>query len=181
MPVLKKPTSGGIPAKPTQSAPAPSRPMPGSGSPKQDAFAKRYAATDAEEGGGYVPPLPGTYNALITEGQGVVDGEKTSAYLEVTICDNDERGMQGKSVRIYSNFTDENGNEASGMPYFKANMAMLGQQDDFTSWDEMCEFLADLAQQEVWVVIDVKKKGKWTNVYLSSVPENQHEKPSYDE
>lgn len=181
MPILKKPGAAGQPAKPQPAAAQPGRPAPGGkpAAPKGDAFAARYAQTDAAAGGGYVPPVPGSYNALITEAQGVVDGDATSAYLECTICD-DVNEMQGKTCRIYFNFTDEDGNEAAGMPYFKSAMTQLGQTDDFGSWDEMVEFLAELARQEVWVVIDVKKKGKWTNIYLASVPEDQDSKPSYE-
>lgn len=189
MPILKKPAAG-QPAKPA----APARP----GNPAQrlpvrpaqaeaeedptDAFAQRYAGTEATAGGGYVPPPPGTYNVLITEGQGVVDGKATSAYLELTICsdvDGDET-LQGKTCRMYFNFTDENGKEATGWPYFKSAMQQLGYPDDFESWAAMTDALAELANQQIWCVIDVKKKGKWTNVFLSSVPENQDEKPAYE-
>lgn len=178
MPLLKKPTT---PA-PKGEAPAPqqsqSRPAPGGGV-KKDVFAQKYAQTDAESGGGYVPPIPGTYNALITEAQGVIDGEKTTAFLECMICD-EENNMQGKQCRIYFNFTDDKGNDMQGLPYFKSAMQQLGVAEDFKSWDAMCETLAEIAQQQMWVVIDVKKKGKWTNIYLSSVPENQNEKPAYE-
>ncbi len=146
-----------------------------------DAFAERYAKTEASKGGTYVPPEPGTYNALITEGQGVVKDLATSAYFEFTICGdvNGDDALQGKTCRMYFNFTDEEGREASGMGWFRGVMEQLGYPDAFTSWTEMCEALASLASEEVWVVIDVKKKGKWTNIYLNNVPEDQTEKPSY--
>lgn len=173
MPILKKP------GQPTQSQ-QPKAPTPGKSpsSAQADPFAKKYASTEASEGGAWVPPEPGTYNALITEAQGVAEDQKTTAYLECTICDDGD--MNSKSARIYFNFTKEDGSDASGMPYFKSAMTMLGRTDDFKSWDEMCEFLAEIAAEQVWVIIDVKKKGKYTNIFLSSVPEDQNEKPSFE-
>lgn len=191
MPILKGANKPGQPAKPAAGATgktAVNKPV-GQRQPAQpaeenpaDAFAQRYAATDAAAGGQYVPPPPGTYNALITEGQGVIDGKASSAYLELTVC-NDVEGdesVQGKTCRIYFNFTDEAGAEATGWPYFKSAMQQLGYPDDFESWDAMVEALAACAAAQVWCVIDVKKKGKWTNIYLSSVPENQDDKPSFE-
>lgn len=141
-----------------------------------DPFAAKYAETEAAKGGGFVPPKPGTYNTILVEGQGVVDGDKTAAFITVQIVDEDEEDA-GKNCRIYWNFTDENGQEASGMPYFKSNMQMLGVNKEFQSWDDMCETLAELAKEQPWLIINVVKKGDWTNIYLQSVPENQNEKP----
>lgn len=184
MPILKKPTPGAadkpapaVPAKPTPGVKPPVKPA--AAAPKRDAFAERYATTEAATGGGYIPPLPGTYQALITEGQGVIDGEKTAAYLELTIAD-DENEQRGKTTRIYYNFTDAEGQEMQGLPYFKADMTQLGVEEDFTSWQDMVDTLAQIAEQQIWVIINVVKKGKNTNVYLASVPENQDEKPTID-
>lgn len=141
-----------------------------------DPFAAKYAETEAAKGGGFVPPAPGTYNAIIYEGQGIVDGEKTAAYIGIQIVDKDVDDA-GKNCRIYWNFTDENGQDASGMPYFKSNMTMLGKEGDFESWDDMLKFLAEIAKEQMWIIIDVRKKKEYTNIYLSSVPENQAEKP----
>lgn len=189
MPILKKPATA-TPAKPgvakvplkTQVQQPAHRPLPPSPGGAVDAFAQRYAATDAAAGGGWVPPPPDSYNALVTEAQGVIDGEASSAYLEFTICQNVEgdESVQGKTCRMYFNFTDAEGNEATGMPYFKSAMAQFGYPDDFESWDQMVEALAAIAAAEVWAVIDVKKKGKYTNIFLSSVPENQDDKPAYE-
>jgi hypothetical protein len=142
-----------------------------------DPFAKRYAETEAASGGGFVPPEPGTYNALIVAGVYEEDGQKEYAYLEVQIVDEDVADA-GKNCRLYYNFVDENGQEATGMRYFKSNMQMLGKEDDFKSKDEAVAFLARLAEDQTWIVIDVKKKGKWTNIFLSSVPEDQSQKPA---
>lgn len=175
MPLLKKPA--GAPANKQQAnQKEESRPAPGAGKTvKKDAFAERYAKAEGKERGGWTPPDPGTYNCLVTEGQGVIDGEKTVAYLECIICD--EGDFQGKTIRLYWNFTDVEGKEMAGIEYFKSNMAMCGADEDFTSWDDMCDTLAEIARTEMWVVIDVKKKGKYINCYLSSVPDNQAEKP----
>lgn len=142
----------------------------------QDDFARRYAATEPAKGGGFVPPKPGTYNAILIEGQGVIDGDKTSAFITVQIVDEDAEDA-GKNCRIYWNFTDENGQEGSGMPYFMSNMQMLGIDKQFVNWDDMCESLAELAKEQPWLIINVVKKGDWTNIYIQSVPENQAEKP----
>ena len=174
MPILKK--------NPKPEAPAPEKPAPGTQKnpvkgPARDAFAQKLAETDASEGGQYIPPPPGNYSALVTEAQGVIDGDKTAVYIEVTIVDDDD--LAGKACRIYFNFTDENGDDANGMPYFKAAMVMFGIDPDkeITSWDSMCELLAQTAEQNMWCHINVKKKGKWTNIYLDDVPEDQDSKP----
>lgn len=165
MPILKKPN-------PTQTtAKAPAKPVV-----QNDPFAAKYAETDAAKGKGFVPPEPGSYNAIIVEGQYQRDGDETKAYLEVQIVD--EGVNAGKNCRIYYNFTDKDGKEEPGMPYFKSNMQMLGREDDFLSEDDCAEFLAQLAEQQVWIEINVSKKGQWTNIYLNSVPENQDDKPA---
>lgn len=175
MPILKR--------KPQQEEKSPTpgtskNPMKG---PARDAFAEKMAATDATEGGVYVPPPPGNYSALVTEAQGVVDGDKTCAYFECTIVDNED--LAGKTCRIYFNFTDENGDEATGMPFFKSALVMFGIDPDkeITSWDSMCEILAQIAEAQMWCHINVKKKSKWTNIYLDDVPEDQDSKPKLEE
>lgn len=179
MPILKKPA--GLPAPNKLNTPAkPGSPQAPVKGPARDAFAEKLAQTEAAAGGNWVPPPPGTYNALVTEGQGEVDGDKTTAYLELVIVDAENDQVHGKTCRIYFNFTDENGEDKGSMPYFKQAMTMFGIDTDteITSWDGMCAKLAELAEQQVWCVIDVKKKGKFTNIYLSSVPEDQGDKPA---
>lgn len=177
MPILKSNIKPGAESKP-QSGGKSQAPDPNGGFDPKSAFAKKYAEVEANEAGAYVPPPPGTYEALITEAQGVIDGMKSSAYLECTIV-NDEN-VAGKTCRIYFNFTGEDGKEGTGHGYFKQALSMLGVEGDFDSWQEMCDTLAELAKGEPWVIIDVKKKGKWTNIYLSSVPEDQSKKPSLE-
>lgn len=144
--------------------------------PKVDAFASRFNSTEASAGGGFVPPPPGQYEILITEAQGErVEGGKECAYLVCTIVNNDD--IAGKEVRIYFNFTDDDGNEAAGMPYFKQALAMCGFEDEITSWNHMLEVIAAIATEQLWGIMDVKKKGKWTNCFLSSIFEDQKQKP----
>lgn len=166
MPILKKPQGNAQPGKPT--------PQQQKSAPKKDAFAERYEQADAK--GGFVPPDPGTYNALITECQATRDDEgvKESVYLECTITDDT---CPGKAIRIYYNLSNEKGEEMPGISFLKSNLEML-RVDQPTSWDDLQEKLAELAQSQPWVVIDVKQKGKYTNCYLSSVPEDQDNKPS---
>lgn len=163
MAILKKPnpTAG----KPTAKSAA-----------QTDPFAAKYAETEASKSKGFVPPEPGSYNALIVEGQYQRDGDETKAYIEVQIVDPDVTSS-GKNCRIYWNFTKADGSEGTGMPYFKSNMQLLGREDDFLSEDDCAEFLAELAKEQVWVMINVVKKGQYTNIYLDSVPENQDNKP----
>lgn len=181
MPILKKTTATpgirtGTHSKP-DTIPGLSKTNGGDGKKSaKDAFAERYNSTEANEKGAYVPPPPGTYEVLITEAQYINEDPKEFVYLEVTIVNHET--LDGKTARIYYTFTDEDGNAATGLPYFKSHMIMLGYADDLTSIDELQHRLAEIAEQQIWAVIDVKKKGKWTNVYLSSVPENQDEKPS---
>lgn len=172
MPILKK--------KPASSQPESQEATSGR-KPAKDAFAQKMAETEANEGGNWTPPPVGTYSALVTEAQGVVDGDKTSAYFEVTIVEDED--ISGKTCRIYFNFTDENGDEMGGMPYFKQALTMFGIDPDkeITSWDSACDILANIAQENMWCHISVKKKGKYTNVFIDDVPENQDEKPALPE
>lgn len=175
MPVLKNPAN----PKPAAAAPKQAAaPKPAATiKPKTDPFGARLAEIEAKTGGGgFTPPPPGKYNALIVEGQGVIDGEKKSAYLEVIICD-DENGALGMKCRVYWNFYDKEGKENEmGLAHFKGAFAMLGYETP-TSWDAMCEDLADMANNNIWIVINVAKNAKGTNIYLDMVPEDQSQKP----
>lgn len=171
MPILKSQAKPNTPAKSG---------APNKAAKSKDVFAQKYAESEAGQGSGWVPPDPGTYNATVTEGQYTEDDQKTGAYIEVQI--EDDGDMNGKSARIYWNFTDENGDDKGGMPFFKSNMQMFGRAEDFTSKEEAADFLAELATNETKVIIDVKGKGsinpktgksKYTNIYLNSVPEVQ--------
>lgn len=142
-----------------------------------DAFAQKANATDASDKGTFIPPDPGTYNALITEVVGQEE-DPQSIYIEYTIAGEGAEDMEGKNIRQYFNFTDEDGKDKSAMPFFKQVLAMLGYDEAIESFNQILEWLVDEhAKNETWVVIDVKKKGKYTNVFLSSVPENQKGKP----
>jgi hypothetical protein len=181
MPVLKKPNAPvATPAKAqpvakAQPAAAKSKPM--------DAFGQRLSEIDAKEGRSWNAPLPGTYNALIVEAQGVTDNLKQAAYLEVIIADEEPASEYGKKCRIYWNFFNDKGEEnTDGMAYFKSAFAMLGYETP-TTWDGMCEDLAAMAAEGMWVIITVAEAKKSTkagavNVYLDSVPDNQDEKPA---
>jgi len=190
MPILKRPTTPA--AAPANKAPAIGKSLKhdtipgiakGSGgdgkSSSKDAFAARYNSTEPSAKGAFTPPPPGQYNALITECQYENDDPKETVYLEATIVD-DDAVVGGKDCRIYFNLTDIEGNEGNGMPYLRSALAMLGYPDPIESLTDLQEILAQIAQDQTWVLVEVKKKGKWTNIYLSSVPENQAEKPSLD-
>lgn len=186
MPVLKKPSQTptqlsrpGLPPRKPMDDRVPGIPTENGGNGKDD-FAKRYNNTEAGKGQ-YVPPPPGKYNALITEAQFVKEegSPQEAVFFECTIAD-DDKDVYGKTCRIYFNFVDAEGNEVTGMPYFRSAMTMLGYSDPIESEEHLQEMLAQIAQEQMWIVIDVKKKGKWTNIYLSAVPENQDSKPSIE-
>lgn len=149
------------------------RPAPGA---KVDPFAKKYNETEAGKGS-FIPPKPGTYAARVTNAEGIVDGQKTSAFFEYTIVETNDP-MEGKTCRQYFNFTDEDGNDGTGLPFFKSNMAMMGHDEELTSWDNMTDVLEEIAKEQIGVIIDVKKKGQYTNIYLSEVPEDQDSIPA---
>ena len=187
MPVLKKPTTpatprpGTTPTKPLSSTNTPNRTVPqGGGAKPKDSFAARFAAADPKEGGGFVPPTPGKYNAIIFDAvaERESEGIKETAYLEYTIHDPGEP-MHSKAARIYYNFTKEDGTEGTGMPYFKAMLEMFGMPTEVESWEHMEEMLKELAEQEWWIIVDVKKKGAYTNSFIDSVPEDQSNKPTF--
>lgn len=170
MPFLKnkQPSQPSTPTKPATSTKG-----------KIDPFAAKYAETDTATGSGYVPPPPGKYEALIVEAQGVREDEpnkKEYVYLELVIVNCEDEELNGKKIRIFYNFTDTDGTKMPGMPYFKAANEMLGGSPP-TSWDDMCDTLAEIAKEQIWVNINIITKGKYTNAYLDSVPENQDDKP----
>lgn len=140
-----------------------------------DAFSKRFNSSDGKAA--FIPPEPGQYNALITEIQATRDDEgvKETVYIECTITDDSD---PGKTARIYFNFSDVEGKEGSGMPFFKSALKMLGFDEELKSWDHLQEVCASVVEQQPWVIIDVKQKGKYTNIYLNSVPEDQDSKPA---
>lgn len=181
MPVLKSGT------KPTQTPATPTRPLSSTGSPnktvppKQDSFAARFAAADSKTGG-FTPPLPGQYNAIIyaAVAERESEGIKETAYLEYTIHEEEPNApMHSKTARIYYNFTKEDGTEGTGMPYFKAMLEMFGYDTDIQSWEQMEDVLAELEKEEWWIVVDVKKKGAYTNSFINAVPEDQKNKPKF--
>lgn len=181
MPILKRPATPATPTKPLSSTQSPNKNVPqGGGAPKRDSFAARFAAADPKEGGGFVPPVPGQYNAIIYDAvaERESEGIKETAYLEYTIHDPNEP-MHSKAARIYYNFTKEDGTEGTGMPYFKAMLEMFGYDTDIQSWEQMEETLKELAEQEWWIIVDVKKKGAYTNSFINSVPEDQKNKPTF--
>lgn len=148
-----------------------------------DPFAAKYAETEASTGGGYVPPPPGAYEAIIVEAQGVREdapSKKEYAFLEMALVNCEDEDLNGKKIRLFYNFKKEDGSEGEGWSYFKAANEMLGGTPP-TSWDDMCDTLAEIAKAEIWVHINVVKKGKYSNAYLQDVPEDQDSKPATPE
>ena len=139
-----------------------------------DSWGKRFEETDGK--GGYTAPPPGTYNGLITEAQASRESEGVGevVFFEVTITDEE---LAGKPTRIYYNFTDKDGNESTGMPFFKMALEMLGAEQP-KSWSALEALCAEIAQQQPWVIIDCKKRGPKVYTNLNSVPEDQDSKPA---
>lgn len=158
--------------------PAPSQ----KATPKVDVFAQKFAEADSSKSG-FVQLPPGDYNAFITSAEAIQKDLETSMYFGVTVVDPENPSVHGKEFRVYFNFTDDKGEEKGGMPFFKKVCEMLGLDEPFTSWAGMVTWLAELveADPKVWVLIESKKKGKYTNIYISEVPEDQSEAPGTDD
>lgn len=177
MAIMKKPTSTVTGSKREDQIPdlEKTRPAPGQKA-VVDPFAKKYAETEAGKGG-FAPPKPGTYNARLTTLEAVIDGNRTYVFFEYTIVEEGDP-MEGKVCRQWFNFTNAEGEDETGLPYFKSALAMLGHDENFTSWDSMCDVLEQLQSEPIGVIIKVTTKGKYTNVYLSDVPEDQDSIPT---
>jgi len=181
MPILKKPATQNQPKggntfgkKPAPTPKEKPDDVPDNPSGKKDSWGKRFEDTEGK--GGYNPPPPGTYNALITEAQASRDDEgvNEAVYFEVTITDEE---LAGKTSRIYYNFTNDKGEESTGMPFFKMALEMLGAESP-ESWEAVEALCAELSEQQPWVIIQCKKRGPKVFTNLDSVPSNQDEKPS---
>lgn len=177
MPVLKNQQ-----AKAQTQAPAKSTAGPAAGK-RIDPFAAKYAETEAVTGSGFVPLPVGDYEGLIIEAQGVREDDpskKEYAYFEIVVVNCENETLNGKKIRIFFNFTKEDGSEGEGMPYFKAANEMLGGSAP-TGWDDMCDTLAEIAKEVMWVRFKAVQRKKYTNYFLESVFEEQSEKPELPE
>lgn len=166
--LLKKKTA--TPAQ--QGAPAKS-PAPGK---KVDAFASKFNAVVPTDKGTYIPPDPGRYQGLITGGELINDPEKgISVYFETTITD--EGDFEHKKTRTYFNLFGPDEEELPGCAFFKRTVQMFGLTDEITSMQDVEDFIASTVEAKPWVVIDVKRNGKYTNVYINELLEDQDSKP----
>lgn len=135
---------------------------------------------NAEESGGSVKP--GRYEALIT---GVSDRDTDkglSVSFECTIVNHES--MTGRKAFLNYGITkadpDNEGEflPSGGIGFLKRDMKFFGV-DDFVpaDKDEMIEAMQKIADDEVWINIEIKKKGEYTNTFLQDVNEDQDEKP----
>ena len=121
---------------------------------------------------------PGQYEALLYT-SGIYDEAppKEAIFLEFAIVNDDEFG--GKTTRIYYNIIDKEGNDGNGYDFLKRDLSTC-EFDDFehNSQADFLEALKKWANEtQLWVVVDIKKKGTFTNVYLNSVMDDQSGAP----
>lgn len=142
-----------------------------------DAFMSRLKSAEAPAGFNIVA---GQYEALLYLADYYRDDKspRESVYLEFVIV-NDTGKMDGKTTRIYYNIKDKDGADATGYDYLKRDLDTLGfDLNQFKSQEEFEMGLKAWADEEKpYVVIDVKKNGQYTNVYLNSVMDDQTGKP----
>lgn len=174
---MKKPSAPATGSKREDQIPGVEKERPAPGQKAiADPFAAKYAAAEAGKGG-FTPPKPGKYCARLTTCEAVIEGKRTYAFFEYTITEEND-AMQGKTCRQWFNFTNDEGEDETGLPYFKSAMQMLGEGQDFKSWDEMADCLEQVQSECYGVIINVAQKGKYTNIYLSEVPDDQDSVPN---
>lgn len=118
----------------------------------------------------------GQYTGILHECVFLVDGEKESVQFKVEVNDGGEQ--DGKTVSMFYNFFDENGKQMRGMEFFKKDIDTLEEDvDAFVEAyaegnDAFVDRLRMLGDERKEVVIEVKKKGGYTNVYLQGLTQN---------
>lgn len=146
----------------------------GKGSSLADAF---NSAKKATKGGG-IPD--GKWEALLT-GASLRDSDKDSAKfvdLEYTAVNTEDEDVEGRKGRASYMILDGDGDAATGMEYFKRDMEMLGQPEEFDDDEALEAALDELAEQEPWCSINVKTNAKgYSTIYLNGLMEDQEDKP----
>lgn len=142
-----------------------------------DAFMSRLKSATAAPAGFDI--IPGQYEALCYKAGEYSEGQKEAIWIEFSIVNDQNGKMDGKTGRIYYQIKDKDGLEGNGFEYMKRDLENLGfEMDGYTSQADFIKGLEAWADQEaVWVVIDVKKNGQFTNIYLNSVMDDQASKP----
>lgn len=118
----------------------------------------------------------GQYVGILTDCVVLTDGQKESVQFKVEVDDGGEQ--DGKTVSMFYNFFDENGTQMRGMEFFKKDIETLEEEvDSFIEAysDSPAAFedrLRVLAEERKRVVIEVKKKGQYTNVYLQGLSQD---------
>jgi hypothetical protein len=143
--------------------------------PKTKSLASMFESAEPAKAG---PPL-GRHEALIT---GVSDFDKEtglSVSFECTIVNDDE--FAGRKAFLNYGILkrdDEGETPAQGLGYLKRDMELLDHPlDGPEDKDDLLKQMQAVADEEIWVNIEVKKNGQYTNTYLQGVQEDQDDKP----
>lgn len=132
---------------------------------KSSSLADLYDAADASE----------TSNFL-SEGQHEVrlnsftlEEKPTGAIATMTVeaIDGDE---EGKKANSRYKLTDADGNVALGMNYFKRDLALLGYEN--VPGKKIKKTLEEITEAQPMVIVNVKVKDGYTNVFLQGVAED---------
>ena len=136
---------------------------------------------DAAAAGGF-SFKPGQYIVLLTGVSLLTDGEKMSVQFDFECTGDNDPEDEGKTLRSWYNFFDEEGTPMQGMGFFKRDVAVLGKDaaefiDAFRNseaasdpdWTEFKEVLAELGDERLECIVDVKEKKGFTNVYLKGL------------
>ncbi len=153
------------------------------GTKAADPFAEKFnaAARDPNAGGFSSLPL-GKWEALTLKGGILHKDGKTMGWIEFGISQ-EEGGHDGKTGRAFYSLLDANEEIQRGAEFLARNLADMNYVDPekgITSLDEVESILNSIEEDSRWVIIEVKKSGQYTNIFLSSVMENQDEKPEKD-
>lgn len=151
---------------------------PGQPAKGADAFMQRLKDAKAATPGFDVPP--GQYEAIAHKAEYSLfeDSQKEAVFIEFAIVNDDK--IAGKTTRVYYNLIGKDGSEGQGYEYMKRDLEMVGCDaiDISDNKDEFTENLKNwFDENKPWVVIDVKKNGQFTNVYLNSMMDDQEGKP----
>ncbi len=166
MPIAKKKT--GVTTPPTNK-----------GASSGDSFMQRLKGTKPAEKKAFYPLPPGQYEALAYKAEFArwEDSQKEAVWIEFVVVN--DGALDGKTSRMYYNLVDAEGNASQGEEYMVRDFQILGF--DYTQFNSQTEFEEGLSEffetEAPWVVIDVKKNGKNTNIYLNSIMDDQENKP----
>lgn len=163
---IKKTTKSTKSTKASALAPSPAKASKASKKPSRSSLASLFDETDMSEA-----------SNLLSEGEHEVrlnsieisekPGKGAAAFMEVESIDGDEEGKKGR--QMYK-LTDEDGAKQVGMAYLKRDLALLGYED--VSGEDLVSTLEELTNEQPMLIVNVKKNGQYTNIYIQGLAEN---------